>query len=146
MPSRNATTHWEGGLEDGKGQVTFDSSDAGRFPVSFPTRASDDPNGQTSPEELVAAAHSSCYSMQFSAFLAGNGTTATSIDTSADVELGPADGGGFELKRIDLTVEAVVPGIDEETFQQLAAKAKDECPISKALKAVPMTVSATLTS
>ena len=91
MPSRDATTHWEGGLQDGKGNVTLDSSNAGQFEVSFPARVGN-PDGQTSPEELIAAAHSSCLAMNLSGVLGANGLTADSIDVSAEVTLGPEIG------------------------------------------------------
>ena len=146
MPSRDATTHWEGGLEDGKGTVTLDSSNAGQYDVNFPRRAADEAEGVTSPEELIAAAHSACYSMQLSAFLAQAGNPATSIDTTAEVHLGPDPKGGFQLPKIELTVRAVVPGMSEEAFKEAAEKAKVECPVSKALSAVPMTLDATLES
>src|SRR5689334_24630221 len=103
MPSRDATTHWEGGLQDGKGQVTLDSSNAGQFDVSFPTRAGN-PNGQTSPEELIAAAHSSCLAMNLSGVLAAQNLVAESIDVSAEVTLGEDPDGGFAITGIDLTL------------------------------------------
>src|SRR5690242_19676312 len=99
MPSRDATTHWEGDLMKGKGHVTLDSSNAGQFDVSFPTR-SGNPDGQTSPEELIAAAHSSCLAMNLSGVLAAQQLVARSIDVSAEVTLGPAKGGGFEISWI----------------------------------------------
>jgi len=146
MPSRDATTHWEGGLNDGKGTTTLDSSNAGQYDVSFPRRAADEAEGVTSPEELIAAAHSACYSMQLSAFLEQAGHAPTSVDTTAEVHLGPDPAGGFHLPKIELTVRAVVPGMDAETFREAAEKAKEQCPVSKALAAVPITLDASLES
>jgi osmotically inducible protein OsmC len=112
--------------------------------VSFPSRAGD-PNGQTSPEELVAAAHSACYAMSLSNALAKAGTPVTSLDVSAEVTLGQVDG-SLGLTGIVLTVEAEAPGSDDAAFQATAATAKESCPISKALAAVPITLNATLRS
>lgn len=143
MPSRDATTHWEGGLQDGTGQVTLDSSNAGQFAVSFPTRA-EDPNGQTSPEELIAAAHSSCLAMNLSGVLGGENLTARSIDVSAEVTLAPAKGGGFEISGIAITLRADVDGVDEAKFQELAKTAEQTCPVSKALTGTTITLDASL--
>jgi lipoyl-dependent peroxiredoxin len=145
MPSRDATTHWEGGLQDGRGNVTLDSSNAGQFDVSFPTRA-EEPNGQTSPEELIAAAHSSCLAMNLSGVLGGENLTASSIDVSAEVTLSPAKGGGFEISGIAVTLRAAVDGVDEATFQKLAKTAEETCPVSKALTGTTITLDAALAS
>ena len=144
MPSRDATTHWEGGLNDGKGTVTLDSSNAGQYDVNFPRRAADEAEGVTSPEELIGAAHSACYSMQLSAFLEQAGQAPTSVDTTAEVHLGPDPAGGFHLTKIELTVRAVVPGMAADAFREAAEKAKEQCPVSKALAAVPITLDASL--
>ncbi|GLZ50966.1 OsmC family peroxiredoxin [Actinomycetospora sp. NBRC 106378] len=145
MPSRDATTHWEGGLQDGKGSVTLDSSNAGQFNVSFPTRA-ESPNGQTSPEELIAAAHSSCLAMNLSGVLGSENLTAKSIDVSAEVTLSPAKGGGFEISGIAITLRAVVDGVDEAKFKELAKTAEETCPVSKALAGTTITLDAALES
>lgn len=146
MPSRDATTHWTGDLQNGSGEVTLDSSNAGTFPVTFPSRAADTSDGKTSPEELIAAAHSACYAMSLSNGLTQAGTPPTTLDVSAEVTLG-RDDSGLLITSIVLTVEAVVPGCDDAAFQAAAAKAKDGCPISRALGAVPsITLSATLRS
>ncbi|TCO46659.1 OsmC family peroxiredoxin [Actinocrispum wychmicini] len=144
MPSRDATTHWEGGLQKGTGHVTLDSSNAGQFDVSFPTRAGN-PDGQTSPEELIAAAHSSCLAMNLSGTLESAGYTATSIDVSAEVTLGPDPAGGFRLSGIAITLSAVVDGLDEEKFVELAATAERTCPVTKALSGTTITLDASLT-
>ncbi|MGH3629391.1 MAG: OsmC family peroxiredoxin [Sciscionella sp.] len=145
MPSRDATTHWTGGISSGSGQVTLDSSNAGQFGVSFPTR-SGDPNGQTSPEELIAAAHSSCLAMNLSGVLENEKLDPASIDVSAEVTLGPADGGGFEISGIAITLRAKVAGLDEARFAELAKTAEQTCPVSKALSGTTITLDAALES
>ena len=142
MPSRDATTHWTGGLQDGTGQVTLDSSNAGQFDVSFPTRAGN-PDGQTSPEELVAAAHSACLAMNLSAVLGAEGLTADSIDVSSEVTLGQVEG-GFAITGIQVTLRASVPGVDAEKFAGLAATAEKTCPVSKALAGTTIQLDAAL--
>lgn len=144
MADRYATTTWRGDLQSGSGNVTFDSSGAGQFDVSFATRA-EEPNGQTSPEELIAAAHSSCYSMQLAALLAANGTPADSIETNAKVTLRP-QGGGFAITGIELTVRATVPGSDATAFGSAAEQAKQVCPVSAALTGTTITLDAVLNS
>lgn len=138
MTSRDATTHWTGDLMSGSGAVTLDSSNAGQFPVSFPTRAGD-PDGQTSPEELIAAAHSACYAMSLAHGLAQAGAPATSLDVSAEVTIDRVDG-ALTITAVVLTVEADVPGADPEAFAAAAVAAKDGCPVSKALAGVPSIV------
>ena len=142
MPSRDATTHWTGGLQDGKGHVTLDSSNAGQFDVSFPTRAGD-PEGQTSPEELVAAAHSSCLAMNLSGVLGREGVTADSIDVSSEVTLDKVDD-GFAITSVEVTLRAAVPGIEPDRFAELAKLASDTCPVSKALAGTTITLDASL--
>ena len=145
MPTRTARTAWTGGLQDGSGQVELSSSKVGTFDVSFPKRAADEAGGTTSPEELVAAAHSSCYAMQLSALIAAAGGTPQSLDVTADVALGPDAGdGGFRLTGIALTVVGKVDGLDAAGFEKAAQEAKVSCPISKALSSVDMTVDASL--
>ncbi|NUS42653.1 MAG: OsmC family protein [Streptomycetaceae bacterium] len=130
--TRTAATHWEGGLADGKGTVSLNSSNIGSYEVSWPARA-EEPNGVTSPEELIAAAHSSCYSMAFSHILGGKGYTPASVDTRADVTFQPGTG----ITAIALTVRAAVPGLSPEEFQAVAEDAKQNCPVSQALAGVP---------
>ncbi|KUN39948.1 peroxiredoxin [Streptomyces longwoodensis] len=138
--TRSAHTVWEGDLLEGNGVVTFDSSGAiGEQPVTWASRAQD-ADGKTSPEELIAAAHSSCFSMAFSNMLAKAGTPPTRLVTSADVTFQPGEG----ITGIHLTVEGTVPGIDGDTFASVAEEAKTGCPVSQALKAVPITLSAKL--
>jgi len=143
MPSRDATTHWTGGLQSGKGEVTLDSSNAGSFAVSFPTRAGN-PDGQTSPEELIAAAHSSCLAMNLSGVLESQKLVADSIDVSAEVTLGPAAGGGFEISGIAITLRAKLDGVTADQFAELASTAEKTCPVSKALSGTTITLDAAL--
>jgi len=147
MPTRSACTAWNGGLQDGSGQVELTSSGAATFDVSFPKRAADDADGTTSPEELVAAAHSSCFAMQLSALIAEAGGTPQSLEVTAHVSLGADPGdGGFKLTGIKLTVRGEVEGLDEAGFKDAAEKAKAGCPISKALTGVEITLDAALES
>ncbi|GAA4620984.1 OsmC family protein [Saccharopolyspora hordei] len=142
MTDRNATTQWTGDLESGSGSVTLDSSNAGQFPVTWASRA-ESPDGRTSPEELIAAAHSACYSMQLSGLLSAAGTPPRSIDTSAEVSFGPR-GDGFAITGIALTVRAEVPGLSAEDFAAVAQKAKEVCPVSVALAGTTITLDAAL--
>jgi osmotically inducible protein OsmC len=133
MPTRSARTTWTGGLQDGTGTVELASSGAGSYEVSFPRRAADDAEGVTSPEELIAAAHTACFAMQFSALLGEAGGSAQSIDVSADVTLGPDPAGGFRISGIVLTVGGSADGVTAEKFAEIAQQAKSACPVSKAL-------------
>jgi lipoyl-dependent peroxiredoxin len=145
MPTRTARTAWNGTLEQGSGQVELTSSGVGTYDVSFPKRAADDADGTTSPEELIAAAHSACYAMQLSAFIAEAGGTPQSLDVKADVTLGPDKAnGGFAITGIALTVRGEVDGLDEAGFQAAAEKAKAGCPVSKALSGTTITLDAGL--
>jgi len=144
MPTRTARTAWNGPLETGSGQVELSSSNVGTYEVSFPKRAGDDAGGATSPEELIAAAHSSCYAMQLSALIAEAGGTPQSLEVTADVSLGADPAGGFRLTGIALKVVGEVEGLDEDGFTRAAQAAKDGCPVSKALTGVDITLSATL--
>lgn len=147
MPTRTARTAWDGGFEDGSGQVELTSSGLGTFEMSFPKRSSEDGGGATNPEELLGAAHSSCYSMQLAALIGQAGGTVRSIETTADVSLGEDPAGGFKIHTIALTVRAEVEGIDAAAFQDAAQSAKEGCPLSKALAGVEtITLDATLES
>jgi len=123
--------------------VELTSSGRGTFEVSFPKRAAEDAGGFTSPEELIAAAHSSCYAMQLSALIGEAGGTPQSLDVRADVSLGP-DTVGFKLTGIRLTVRAEVDGLDAAQFARAAQAAKESCPVSKALTGVDITLDAAL--
>ena len=146
MPTRTARTAWNGGLQDGSGQVELSSSKVGTFDVSFPKRTADEADGTTSPEELIAAAHSSCYAMALSGGIAKAGGTPQSLEVRADVELGPDPDGGLKIVGIKITVRGEVDGLDEAGFVKAAEEAKAGCPVSKALKAVDITLDAALES
>ena len=133
--TRTAAAHWEGSLMEGAGEVTLQSSGNGTFAVSWPARA-EEANGKTSPEELIAAAHSTCFSMALAAGLAKAGTPPTSLDTTAHVTFQPGAG----ITGIALSVVGNVPGITAEQFEEAAQGAKEGCPVSQALKAVPITL------
>lgn len=133
--TRTAKAHWEGSLIEGAGQVALESSGVGTFDVSWPSRA-EKANGKTSPEELLAAAHSACFSMALSNTLAKAGSPATSIDTFADVTFQPGQG----ITGIVLRVSGVVPGMTESEFSEAAWGAKTGCPVSQALGSTPITL------
>lgn len=143
MPTRTARTEWTGTFQEGKGEVELTSSGLGTFTTSFPTRSADKANGTTSPEELIAAAHSACYAMQLSAVIGEAGGTPKSLDVTADVSLGP-DNPGFKLTGIKLTLRGEVDGLDADGFAKAAQQAKEMCPVSKALTGVEITLDAGL--
>lgn len=126
MTDRNASTTWEGTLFEGKGQVTLESSGNGTFDVSWPARA-EQPDGRTSPEELLAAAHSSCFSMALSKQVADAGGTPQRLETRSTITLVPGTG----ITRVALAVRGAVEGLDADGFRQAAERAKDGCPVSK---------------
>jgi osmotically inducible protein OsmC len=138
--TRTAEAHWEGSLKEGEGEVALVSSGIGTYPVSWPART-EQPNGMTSPEELIAAAHSTCFSMSVAneLVLAGN-PAPTAIDTKAEVTFQPGQG----ITGSKLTVKAVVPEIDAETFQAAVSAAEKNCPVSRALTGTTITVEASL--
>jgi len=147
MPTRKARTAWNGGLQDGSGQVELSSSGLGTYDVNFPKRASDEDDGTvTTPEELIAASHSACYAMSLSNEIAQAGGTPIAMEVNADVTLGADPNGGFHLSGIQLTVRAEVEGLDDDGFQAAAQAAKVGCPISKALASTPITLDAALES
>jgi lipoyl-dependent peroxiredoxin len=133
MPTRSARTTWSGGLQDGTGTVSLVSSGVGSYEVSFPKRAADNADGTTSPEELIAAAHTACFAMQFSAMLGEAGGSGQSLDVMANVSLGPDPAGGFRITDIVLTVSGSAQGVTAEQFAKIAQDAKSACPVSKAL-------------
>ena len=137
--TRSARTRWTGDLQGGDGLTSFLSSGLPDTAVTWASRANE-PAGKTSPEELIAAAHASCYSMALSAGLGKAGHTADEIVTEASVDFKPGTG----ITGIALTVHATVPGIGAEEFDRIAASTKEECPVSQALKAVPISLEATL--
>ncbi|REE94920.1 OsmC family protein [Thermomonospora umbrina] len=137
--TRTAGAHWEGPLMGGQGTVSLESSGLGTFDVNWPSRA-EKPEGRTSPEELIAAAHSTCFSMALSHGLAGAGTPPETVDTKADVTFQPGEG----ITGVHLTVRATVPGLSAEDFQKAAEAAKANCPVSKALTGTTITLDAAL--
>ena len=133
MPARTARTAWNGTFQEGSGQVEMSSSGVGTYDVSFPARAADEANGVTSPEELLAASHSSCFTMAFTNELGQAGATPEQIEVTAEVTLGPDPAGGLYISKSALTVRGFATGIDEAGFKAAADAAKVGCPISKAL-------------
>lgn len=139
---RTGSAVWQGGLKDGKGTVSSESGVLASVPYSFGKRFGDEKG--TNPEELIGAAHASCYSMALSAVLAEADLKADEIATSAQVTVVPADG-GFSITAVHLTVKAKIPGASDEAFQKAAADAKAGCPVSKVLNA-EITMDASLVS
>ena len=140
MPTiRSATTTWHGSLTDGSGRVELDSSGLGGFDVTWVSRANE-PAGRTSPEELIGAAHSSCFSMALSSALAKAGTPPETLETQAEVSFQPGEG----ITGIHLTVRGTVAGMSAEDFAAAADAAKAGCPVSKALAGTTITLTATL--
>lgn len=129
MPTRTASAKWEGGLKGGRGSFSGATGLGGQY--NFSSRFE---NGSGSnPEELLAAAEAACYSMALSAALEGKGTPATSVETKAACTVEKV-GDGFSITKMVLDVKAVVPGIDDAAFQEIAKATKEGCPVSKALK------------
>lgn len=140
MADRKATAEWNGTLTQGEGKMSLGSGAfEGKF--SFNTRMGDEPG--TNPEELIAAALAGCYSMALNATLEKQGTPATRVNSQAIVHFGKGDA-GFAISGIDLETKAVVSGITEEDFRQTAESVKETCPVSKALAAVPIHLTASL--
>ncbi|MEM9966295.1 MAG: OsmC family protein [Asticcacaulis sp.] len=141
---RTATAQWRGDGQTGAGTLSTQSGVFNAQPYSFKTRFGDeDGKAGTNPEELIAAAHAGCFTMALSFALAKAGFTAELLETAADVEIQPSDG-GFSVTGITLKLKANIPGIDQAQFDELAKGAKENCPISKALSAVPITLEANL--
>jgi lipoyl-dependent peroxiredoxin len=134
-----AATAWKGSLFEGSGAVTLQTSGTGTFDVNWKAR-SEGSNSVTTPEELLAAAHSACFSMALSHALAQNGTPPQSVDATASVTFVPGTG----ISGSHLNVNAVVPGLSDEDFQRIAADAKANCPVSQALAGIDITLEATL--
>ncbi len=137
--TRKATTQWRGSLLEGGGQVTLESSGLGTYDVTWASRA-EDPAGRTSPEELIAAAHSSCFSMALSSALAKADHAPELLETSAEVTFQPGEG----ITGIKLIVRGTVPGMSEADFVEAAEGAKVGCPVSKALTGTTITLDAAL--
>ncbi len=131
--TRKSSAIWNGNLLEGNGTVSLESSGVGTFNVSWPAR-SQEPNGLTSPEELLGAAHATCFSMALSSGLTKSGTPPTQLRTSAEVDFLPGTG----ITEIRLTVSGDVPNLDADGFRAAAETAKANCPVSQALKSVPI--------
>jgi osmotically inducible protein OsmC len=144
MATRAARTSWSGGLQEGSGTVELSSSGRGSFDVSWPKRGADSAEGTTSPEELIAAAHSSCFAMELSGLLGKAGGTPQSLSVLAEVAFGPDPAGGFRIPSINLTVRGTVDGVDADTFVRTAEEAKATCPVSKALTGTEISLDAAL--
>lgn len=141
MPTRKATAVWEGGLKEGKGSIATERGIKSSY--GFLSRFGDGSPTGTNPEELLAAAHAACFSMALGAALEGMGKPALKIETTGACTIEKA-GEGFKISKMQLTVRANVPGVDDATFQQVAQKTKEGCPVSGALKAVPLEMDAKL--
>ncbi|MFC4034351.1 OsmC family peroxiredoxin [Streptomyces polygonati] len=139
--TRTAHTEWEGDLLQGSGEITLDSSGVGHYPVTWSSRT-EDPHGKTSPEEMIAGAHSSCFAMHLSSELGKAGTPPTRLNTSAAVSFQPGSG----IIGIHLTAEGQVPGIDEAGFNAAAEEARVNCSVSQILTGTTITVSSALSS
>jgi len=146
MPESRAECVWHGNLANGSGTTSVASGAFGPVSVSWVARTQEK-GGKTSPEELLAAAHASCYSMALSHELTTRGTPPTELDASAVVSFEPKQGGGWRVASSTLSVTGKVPGIDQNAFQEAASAASKGCPVSQALAGVTITLaSATLQS
>jgi lipoyl-dependent peroxiredoxin len=146
MAERKATTFWSGSLAEGNGTVSAGSGAFSDQAVSWASRTGD-ANGQTSPEELIAAAHSSCYAMAFSHVLGSAGHTIEQLEVTSAVGFGPNPAGGMRVTHSHLTVKGKVPGLDQNGFAELAKQGEQNCPVSNALRNnIEITVDATLDS
>jgi len=139
---RKASAKWSGGLKDGKGAISTESGALDAYPYGFAARF----EGQkgTNPEELLGAAHAGCFTMALSLILGDAKLVATEMETTAKVTLDQVDG-GYAITKVDLTLTARIPGADQATFEELANKAKANCPLSKVIKA-DISLNATLLS
>jgi len=143
MTEKIASVHWEGRGKAGQGQISTETGALKHYPYGFASRFEDDRKG-SNPEEILGAAHAACFTMAFSFACDKAGFATDKVDTTASVRLSKQDD-GFVIDRIALKLEAIVPGIDEAKFQEIASSAKRDCPLSKALASVPeITLEATL--
>jgi lipoyl-dependent peroxiredoxin len=143
MTEKTASVHWEGQGKQGQGKISTETGALKQYPYGFASRFEDDRRG-TNPEELLGAAHAACFTMAFSFACDKAGLATTDVDTMASVRLS-RQGDGFVIDHIALTMKATVPGIDNAKFQEIAATAKLNCPLSKALASVQnITLLATL--
>jgi osmotically inducible protein OsmC len=143
MTEKTASVHWEGAGKTGVGNISTETGSLKDYPYGFASRFGDDRKG-TNPEEILGAAHAACFTMAFAFACEKAGVATTSVDTTAAVRL-VKEGEGFKIDRIALTLKAVVTGLDEQKFQEIAQSAKKNCPLSIALAGVPeITLQATL--
>jgi lipoyl-dependent peroxiredoxin len=142
MPVRTAEAEWNGDLPSGKGNMEFGG---GAFSGQFSFGSRFEEGEGTNPEELIAAAHAGCFSMQLSGLLGRAGHVPDSVQTTAKVHV-DKDDGGFSITRSELETEASVPGLSDEEFQSVAAEAKETCPVSRALGAIEISLDARLVS
>ena len=141
---RTSQAVWNGSGMEGSGTLSTTSGALSETPYSFKARfMNEDGKAGTNPEELIAAAHAGCYAMQLSFMLTGAGFAPTSLNAKSSVEM-EQEGAGFKISGIKLTVEGTVPGISADQFNQLANDAKVNCPVSKALSALPISLEAKL--
>jgi lipoyl-dependent peroxiredoxin len=142
--NRHASAVWHGGISDGHGHITVQSGALDDQPYSFKSRFQDE-SGRlgTNPEELIAAAHAGCFAMALSHTLGGAGFTPEELDARAEVSIEPKNG-GFAITKSRLTLQARIPGIDQAKFKELAEQAKANCPVSKALAGVEISLDAKL--
>jgi len=129
---RSGSAVWQGGLKDGRGAISTESGALKSYPYGFASRFEGQPG--TNPEELIGAAHAGCFTMALSLILGEAKLRADRMDTTAEVTLAQVEG-GYEITSVRLTLKAKIPGVDQRQFQELAAKAKAGCPVSKLLKA-----------
>ena len=142
MPTRTASAEWNGSLRDGDGTMRMQSRSY-EGPFTFQSRFKEGEG--TNPEELIAAAHAGCFSMQLSGLLGARDVTPESVRTDAQVEVSKVEG-GFGITKIHLISRVKAPGLDESTFQEVAQAAKETCPVSQALRAVDISLDASLES
>lgn len=141
---KTATAKWQGSLTEGSGTFSVESGVIADSPVTWASRTGS-ADGKTSPEELIAAAHASCYAMAFTHALVSAGTPHESLDVTSKVGFGPKEGGGMKVTHSHLTVRGKVPGMSQEQFQAAATEAEQGCPVSNALRGnIEITVEATL--
>lgn len=142
MPVRSSEATWRGNVRDGDGEMVLGSG-AWRGGYSFRSRFEDDEPEQANPEELIVAGHAGCFPLALANLLGGEGYTPEEVHTTADCHLEMDREAGPTISRIELAAEATVPDVDDATFQDLAEEAKENCPVSRALSGVEITLGAT---
>lgn len=143
--NRTATAIWNGDLKTGTGKLSTQSTALDALPYSFKSRTEDiHGNAGTNPEELIGAAHAGCFAMMLTSLLSANGTPPTELHATATISTKPDEGGGFSIAKSDLILQARIANISESDFQKLAKQAKENCPVSRALNALEINLTATL--